>query len=109
MAAHYRYVKSSIAKRRQWVDSLKAFPCTRCKVSYPPYVMEWHHRDRATKKFIIGGGSFRYSRRSISEEIGKCDLLCSNCHRIVEYELGLDSRKGVLRISEPVSREAHNL
>lgn len=48
--------------------------------------MDFHHRNPAEKLFEIGPGSFRHSREDILIEVAKCDLLCSNCHRIVEYE-----------------------
>lgn len=95
MASSYRYVKKSIEQRRAWLDSLKAGPCGRCKQLFPAYVMDWHHSDHRTKKFGIGRGSFRRSRAAIIEEIAKCELLCANCHRIVEYENGHKMRKGV--------------
>jgi len=94
MASSYEYTKRSIEKRRAFIDELKNKPCKRCGIKYPPYVMEWHHRDRATKKFGVGRGSFRNSIKMILLEIEKCDLYCSNCHRIIEHESGFLARKG---------------
>lgn len=86
----YEYVKKSINLRREWVDStFKAKPCKRCGIQYPPFVMDFHHEDPKTKKFNIGRGSFTKSKKDLEEEISKCILLCSNCHRIVEHELRL--------------------
>jgi hypothetical protein len=93
MASKYEYTKRCIEERRRWLDGLKCAPCGRCKHKFPPYVMDWHHRSPATKKFSIGSGAFRRSRTALLEEIAKCDLLCANCHRMVEFELG-QKRKG---------------
>lgn len=96
MASKYEYTKRSIKLRREWLDTLKNRPCTRCGIVYPPYVTDWHHRDKKDKKFGIGKGSFRQSKKAILEEIEKCDLYCANCHRIIEYEVNKTLfRKGV--------------
>lgn len=51
--------------------------------------MEYHHRNRKTKKFSIGSASFRQSKAALEREIAKCDLYCANCHRYVENEIKL--------------------
>ena len=45
-------------------------------------VLEFDHRDKDTKKFSISQAT-RLGRSwfEIEEEIKKCDLLCSNCHK----------------------------
>lgn len=85
MSGEYKYVKISIARRRQWLNSFKNKPCQRCGISYPPCVMDFHHRNPKEKKFSISQTSFRKGRIHLLEEMAKCDLLCSNCHRIIEY------------------------
>lgn len=94
MVSKYEYTKKAVEERRTKLDRLKNKPCARCKKKFPPYVMEWHHRDPTTKKFGIGQGSFRNSMAKILEEIRKCDLYCANCHRITEYENNFRFRKG---------------
>lgn len=91
---NYKYVKASIERRRQWIDSQKTKPCERCGGEFPPYVMDWHHRDPSTKKFGIGKGAYRHSRQDLVDEIAKCDLYCANCHRIMEHEKRLNSSVG---------------
>lgn len=73
-----------------------------CKVFYPPYVLQFDHRDPATKKYhvaeIVGPISM------VMREINKCDLVCANCHAertmkrrleieklepAIDYQLGL--------------------
>jgi hypothetical protein len=85
----YSHVKTARAKKRKALQNLKDNrACDRCKIFYPHYVLEWHHRDRSTKSFnisLVVRNNISWSR--ILEEIKKCDLLCSNCHAIVEWEL----------------------
>ena len=59
---------------------------TGCDKSFPQMPMcifDFHHRDPNTK------GDWTSIRKhgweKIKTEIDKCDLLCANCHRIVEY------------------------
>lgn len=70
---------------RALVDEIKrSTPCKRCGGVFPPCVMDFHHREPAIKSFGIGtSGRAKLSR--VKEEIAKCDLLCANCHRIVEF------------------------
>jgi len=55
-------------------------PCSDCQKKYPYYVMDFDHV-RGQKSFNIGGSYEYKGRLQILEEIKKCDLVCSNCHR----------------------------
>lgn len=66
---------------RAIVLAAKSVPCTDCLKSYPPYVMDFDHT-RGQKLFTIshwGIGSKNIER--LIQEIAKCDVVCSNCHR----------------------------
>lgn len=55
--------------------------CQDCGVKVHPAVMDFHHRGEDTKEFEW----FKLRLRSwgnIVSELNKCDLLCSNCHRL---------------------------
>lgn len=53
--------------------------CLDCQVEYPPFVMQFDHRDPTEKSFILGSGSSIGLERK-REEALKCDLVCANCH-----------------------------
>lgn len=53
--------------------------CLRCNYSGPQAAMEFHHL--FDKEFSIGHVSNR-AWEVIKRELEKCELLCSNCHRI---------------------------
>lgn len=62
-------------------------PCSRCKVCYPHYVLEWHHKNRENKLFNISlAARNNISWERIHKELEKCELLCSNCHAEVEWQ-----------------------
>lgn len=75
-------------RNREYIRALKMSPCTRCGESFPPSVMDFHHRDPSKKDRAIQrlANSGTASLARIQLEIDKCDLLCANCHRIVTHE-----------------------
>lgn len=94
-AAHKRYYdknvqlyidKNTRRKRElaEFVISLKQKPCMDCGIKYPHYVMDFDHRDKTQKLTSVSLmiTVHRYSKDKILNEIIKCDLICSNCHRI---------------------------
>jgi hypothetical protein len=70
----------SVAKRRAWLKEYKeSTPCADCGVSYPHYVMDLDHRWDEEKAFTVGQAT---GLKKMKAEVAKCDLVCSNCHRI---------------------------
>lgn len=46
-----------------------------------PVVLQFHHRDRKQKKYSVGDMVSRgFGEKAIALEIGKCDVMCGNCH-----------------------------
>ena len=58
---------------------LKAHPCVNCGEA-DPTVLEFHHRDPASKDAPITA-LVRNGFARVAREIEKCDVLCANCHR----------------------------
>ena len=79
-----QYAKNQAAKIIEFINSQKNSPCVDCNQSYPPCVMDFDHiPGRGTKLFNIAEASrMRWDKQIIQEEIDKCELVCSNCHRI---------------------------
>ena len=56
-----------------------------CKESYPYYVMDFDHvRGRKHKNVMELIPTL--SKKLIDEEIAKCEIVCSNCHRVRTHE-----------------------
>lgn len=67
------------------VNALKAKPCADCKNTYRPHQMDFDHV-RGEKTFNVGTAVHQsYPMDEILDEIKKCDLVCSNCHRDRTY------------------------
>jgi lysyl-tRNA synthetase class I len=78
--------KSSVAKQKayltRYIQELKSkTPCMDCKESYPYYVMDFDHV-RGRKQANVMELVSTLSKKRIDEEISKCEIVCSNCHRI---------------------------
>ena len=46
--------------------------------------LEFHHIDPKTKSFEISSHSYKFE--TMKNEVDKCLLLCSNCHREEHYQ-----------------------
>ena len=69
--------------RREYLVECKSVPCMDCGVSYPHYVMDFDHRNPKEKHFVLAeAADNNVSWERIKVEISKCDVVCSNCHRI---------------------------
>ena len=66
----------------KYIQELKSStPCMDCKILYPYYVMDFDHvRGRKHKNVMELVPTL--SKKKIDEEIAKCEVVCSNCHRI---------------------------
>lgn len=68
-----------------WLRDLRRVPCADCGGTFPPYAMDFDHRDPSMKLFSLGaskGATLLKSRAVLEAEIAKCDIVCANCHRI---------------------------
>jgi len=68
-------------KRKQMVVDHFGDKCHDCEKSYPPFVYEFHHLD-PLQKDINPSGAITRSMKRMWEELSKCIMLCSNCHKI---------------------------
>lgn len=61
--------------------------CAMCGEKHPA-CLEFHHKDESTKSFNIALGASRGKKGidQLREELDKCTVLCSNCHRKHHYE-----------------------
>lgn len=73
-----RDARNKIIKYIQEFKSNKS--CADCKENYPYWILEFDHL--GNKKFNIAGyRSHTVSLEKVKEEIEKCEVVCSNCHK----------------------------
>jgi hypothetical protein len=78
--------------KRDILDRLKNKPCADCYGWFEPCQMDFDHRNPKEKRNNVG--ELRNHRRKLLlEEIAKCDLVCSNCHRLRTYNRGQHDSK----------------
>lgn len=74
--------------RRDFINKQKNKPCSDCGKKYPHYVMDFDHIDGNEKlgniAHLVNRNFLTYQK--LLEEINKCDIVCSNCHRIRTFE-----------------------
>lgn len=66
---------------RELVRATKGNTCHDCGRKCEPTKLSFHHRDPATKRFMISRGAARgMSWGALLTEIAQCDPLCHRCH-----------------------------
>jgi hypothetical protein len=86
-AAKERYRQVQLERIRNWFDRYsKTMKCSHCPETHVG-CLDFHHIDPNTKKASVremmrGHHSFE----SLMEEVSKCEVLCSNCHRKLHWQ-----------------------
>jgi len=86
--------KGYTAERRRnsksfWVKEHDS-KCAHCYNEYPDCVFDFHHTN-PTEKDLQPSYFLHLRKEKIEEEIKKCIMLCSNCHRIEHARLKYDA------------------
>lgn len=68
----------------------KGGKCERCGYSKYVGALEFHHRDPTKKDYGIAENGHTKSWARTKEELDKCIMLCSNCHKEVHHEERLE-------------------
>lgn len=66
----------------------KSRPCADCGERFPYFVMDFDHREGEHKEKEVGLLIATLSMRRLLDEIEKCDVVCSNCHRVRTFNRG---------------------
>ena len=93
------------ARRKALLDKAKDKPCMDCGGQFPPEAMDFDHV-RGVKSFCVNRAQSR-SLAAIRAEIAKCDLVCSNCHRVrTRLRWGQRRRRGTTPGGRPATTRA---
>jgi 5-methylcytosine-specific restriction endonuclease McrA len=96
------YLKKAVDKRRKKIKALavayKGGKCQFCGYDRCGGALEFHHLDPKGKDFGLGqNGLTRFWERT-KNELEKCILICSNCHK--EIHAGLLQPSQVIEIEK---------
>jgi hypothetical protein len=83
--ASRKAAKNARQTKREMIAAIKNVPCMDCGIKYPPYVMDFDHV-RGEKEFTIARKAHGRTVETLLNEISKCEIVCSNCHRIRTHE-----------------------
>jgi len=63
-----------------------SFVCSKCGYTYKNFApFEYHHINKEDKKFMIGNKLWVSKFDNWKDELNRCVLLCSNCHKIEHF------------------------
>lgn len=81
------------ARRREikkWFRELKkTLQCTLCP-EFHPACLDFHHKENDKELEISEMVAQGFGRKRILEEMKKCKVLCSNCHKKLHHSLERD-------------------
>ena len=78
----------------------KGAKCSMCGFKGLPACFDFHHKDASKKSFSISHAPHTRSWERTKLELDKCDLLCANCHRQVEFEKTMHLKKFIPELIE---------
>jgi hypothetical protein len=94
----YKYQKERWIDRKFKAVELMGGKCCKCGYKKNIAALEFHHLDPDKKDFDWGSGKKKGWKRTI-EELKKCVLVCSNCHREIHYPNHKNTNKGNSNLS----------
>lgn len=80
-----QYARDRRDKRKALLIEHFGNKCADCGGTFHPCCYDFHHRNPLEKSFEIAprmDGNWE----TIKSEVEKCDMLCSNCHRVRHYK-----------------------
>lgn len=79
------YLKKAVDKRRKKIKQMaidyKGGKCKICGYNRYPGALEFHHIDENGKDFRLSVKGLTRSWERTGQELDKCILVCSNCHK----------------------------
>jgi|DEB19_MinimDraft_3_1074340.scaffolds.fasta_scaffold10617_2 hypothetical protein len=71
----------SISKAKEVIQERKKEGCSICKYNRCLAALEFHHKNPNQKSFAISKAHKARSLEELINELDKCILVCSNCHK----------------------------
>ena len=84
---HYSKKKKNRRRKiKEFISKVKKNgKCTYCPENHEA-CLDFHHNDPKLKEHqVVKMVNNRFGKKRIAEEVAKCTILCSNCHRKLHY------------------------
>ena len=79
--------KRYIQRKREWWNDYKLnLKCNKCSEDHIS-CLEFHHKNPELKEANISSVILTWSKERLMNEVKKCEVLCSNCHRKEHYSI----------------------
>lgn len=91
------FVSERRRKLKKMAVELKGGKCQICGYDKCIAALDFHHINEGSKSFNLSSEGLTRSWNRIKEEVGKCALVCSNCHREIHAGL-IDLQKLTLMV-----------
>ena len=105
--SNYRHFKNSRKRLKEKLVQYKGGKCEICGYNKCIIALEFHHLDPTQKDFNIGNGNVVAFEKA-KEEVDKCILVCSNCHREIHYQEYLMQQEEERKQNESIYVEVIN-
>jgi carbamoylphosphate synthase large subunit len=87
--------KAKNIRNKLYVETyLSTHPCVDCG-NTNPIVLDFDHVRGVKRKDISAMKVQAFSLKTLQEEIDKCDVRCSNCHRIITHKRRIQSSEAL--------------
>ena len=83
---YYDRNKKREEEKVAYVRKVKEVSCVDCDIQYPYFVMDLHHLNPYDKIHVVARLVKLGNWKKLIDEVNKCIVLCSNCHRIRTHE-----------------------
>ncbi len=83
-SAKHRKAMASVLEELHLYKEKKG--CADCRQHFPHYVLEFDHMPGFVKIDVVYRVLRNYGEEMAWKEVAKCEVVCSNCHKIRTYE-----------------------
>lgn len=85
-----KYRDEYIQKRKDDLIKIKGGRCVKCGIEFDgtnSAIYDFHHINPDEKEFSLNKATLnKFGMEKILNELKKCDLVCSNCHRLIHFK-----------------------
>lgn len=98
MSVKSKYVTNQRKRSKERMVAAFGNECGKCKGKFKPEIYDFHHLNSEEKKFSLSNSKCISQKKNV-EELRKCVMLCSNCHREI-HNFDIDLPEDIKKFNE---------